>query len=62
MRVVVEADGSVNDVEVVEALDAEHGLDHQATAALKQWEFKPGLWLDQPVPVLITVDMRFTLR
>jgi hypothetical protein len=27
-----------------------------------RWEFKPGLWLGEPVPVLITVDMRFTLR
>jgi TonB family protein len=62
MRAVVEHDGSVKDVEVVESLDAEHGLDHQATAALKQWEFKPGLWLGEPVPVLITVDMRFTLK
>ena len=62
MRAVVEADGSVKDVEVVESLDSEYGLDDQAMSALKQYEFKPGLWMDQPVPVLITVEMRFTLK
>ena len=50
MNAVVEADGSVKDVEVVESLDTEYGLDDQATTALKQWEFKPGLWMGEPVP------------
>jgi len=59
---VVEADGSVKDVEIVQSLDTELGLDDQATTALKQWEFKPGLWMGEPVPVLITVEMAFTLR
>jgi TonB family protein len=62
MRAVVEADGSVKDVEVVESLDQEYGLDNQATAALKQYEFKPGLWMGAAVPVLITVEMRFALK
>jgi TonB family protein len=62
MHAVVEADGSVKDVEIVQSLDTELGLDDQATSALKQWEFKPGLWMGEPVPVLITVEMAFTLR
>ena len=62
MNAIVEVDGSVKDVEVVKSLDTEYGLDNQATTALKQWEFKPGLWMGEPVPVLITVDMRFTLK
>jgi TonB family protein len=62
MRAVVEADGSVKDVEVVESLDTEHGLDEQATQALKQCEFKPGLWMGAAVPVLITFETRFTLK
>ena len=62
MRAVVEADGSVKDVEVVESLDTEHGLDDQATNALKQCEFKPGLWMGAAVPVLITFETRFTLK
>ena len=62
LRAVVEADGSIKDVEVVESLDSEYGLDDQATSALKQYEFKPGLWMGEPVPVLITVEMRFQLK
>jgi TonB family protein len=62
MRAVVEADGSVKDVEVVKSLDTEHGLDKQATDALKRYEFKPGLWMGAAVPVLVTVEMRFTLK
>ena len=62
MNAVVEADGSVKDIEIVQSLDTEFGLDDQATSALKQWEFKPGLWMGAPVPVLITVEMAFTLR
>ena len=46
----------------MESLDAEYGLDNEATNALKRWEFKPGLWMGVAVPVLITVDMRFTLK
>jgi TonB family protein len=62
MRAIVEVDGSVKDVEVVESLDTEYGLDKQATDALKKYEFKPGLWMGEAVPVLVTVEMRFTLK
>jgi TonB family protein len=62
MRAVVEADGSVKDVEVVESLDVEHGLDQQATDALKAWEFKPGRRMGVAVPVLVTVEMKFALQ
>jgi TonB family protein len=62
MRAVVEADGSVKDVEIVESLDTEYGLDAQATNALKKYEFKPGLWMGAAVPVLITVEMQFRLK
>ncbi len=62
MNAIVEADGSVKDVEVVKSLDNEYGLDDRAQTALKQWEFKPGLWMGAAVPVLITVEMAFTLK
>ncbi len=62
MNAIVEADGSVKDVEVVKSLDSEHGLDDRAQTALKQWEFKPGLWMGAAVPVLVTVEMAFTLK
>jgi TonB family protein len=62
LKTVVLPDGSVKDVEVVESLDTEYGLDNQATSALKLSEFKPGLWMGAPVPVQIEVEMRFALQ
>jgi TonB family protein len=59
---VVEADGSISDVAVVKSLDQQHGLDAEAIAALRQWQFKPGLREAKPVAVLIAVEMTFTLR
>jgi TonB family protein len=59
---VVEADGSVSDVAVVKSLDQQHGLDAEAIAALRQWQFKPGLREAKPVAVRIAVEMTFTLR
>jgi TonB family protein len=62
LKTVVLPDGSVKDVEVVQSLDTEYGLDNQATAALQQSEFKPGLWMGAAVPVQIEVEMRFALK
>jgi TonB family protein len=62
MTCVVQTDGSCTDVEVVESLDTRHGLDRQATRALGQWRFEPGVRRGDPVPVLVTVEMSFTLR
>ena len=40
----------------------ERDLDRQAQRALRQWRFEPGLRQGEPVPVLVTVEMTFTLR
>jgi len=60
MAVVVNADGTVGDVRVVDSLDPL--LDGQAIAAMKQWRFKPGMKGDVAVPVRVEVEMTFTLR
>jgi protein TonB len=62
LDVVVLSDGNVGDVNVSESLDSIYGLDRNAVAAMKQWEFKPGLKDGKPVAVRITVEMIFTLR
>lgn len=62
MEAVVLPNGSVGDVHVVRSLDSQFGLDKEAVATIKKWRFKPGLRLGQPVPVLIVVEMSFTLR
>jgi TonB family protein len=62
MTAVVDTDGTTGDIKVTKSLDAKYGLDKQAVAALSQWRFKPGLKDRKPVPVRVTVEMRFTLR
>jgi TonB family protein len=59
---VVLPDGTVGDVQVVKSLDSTFGLDQEAVKAAKQWRFIPGRRAGQPVPVLITIELTFTLR
>jgi periplasmic protein TonB len=62
LDVVVLADGKVGDVTVSRSLDMEYGLDTQAVEAAKQWLFKPGTKEGKPVAVLVSLEMRFTLK
>jgi protein TonB len=62
MDCVVKADGAVGDVTVTRSLDAIYGLDREAIAALKQWQFRPGVKDGKPVAVQVTVEMTFTLK
>jgi TonB family protein len=62
MEAVVMPDGSVGNVEITKSLDSNFGLDKEAIKTVKQWRFEPGRRLGQPVPVLIVIEMTFTLR
>lgn len=62
LAAVVQADGTVGTVEVTRSLDTKYGLDDQAVAAAKQWQFKPGTKDGKAVPVKITLEMTFTLK
>jgi TonB family protein len=62
LECVVMPDGSVGDVRVTRSLDSQFGLDEQAVNSLKQWRFRPGMKDGAPVPVLVTVEMSYTLR
>ena len=62
LECVVRPDGSVGDVQVIRSLDPHFGLDDEAIKAAKQWRFAPGTRLGEPVPVLITIELTFTLR
>ena len=57
---VVRTDGTVGETRVTRGLDP--GLDAQAIAALKQWQFKPGERDGKPVPVQVFVEIDFTLK
>jgi TonB family protein len=62
LECVVVPEGVCVDIHVVRSLDPVFGLDQEAVKAAKQWRFIPGRRLNQPVPVLVTIDMNFTLR
>jgi periplasmic protein TonB len=62
MEAVVQPDGSVGRVHITRSLDGTFGLDQEAIKAVKQWRFRPGTLKGQPVPVLVNVELTFTLR
>jgi TonB family protein len=62
LECVVRPDGTVGDVQIVRSLDSTFGLDQEAIKAAKQWRFSPGTRLGEPVPVLVSIELTFTLR
>jgi TonB family protein len=62
LQAVVLADGTVGPVEVVKSLDSAFGLDEEAIKAAKRWLFRPGTRFGEPVNVLVTIQLDFTLR
>jgi len=62
LECVVMPDGTVGDVRVTKSLDPIFGLDQEAIKAARGWRFAPGTRQGQPVPVLVTIELSFTLR
>ena len=62
LECVVRPDGTVVEVEVVRSLDRAFGLDQEAIKAARQWRFAPGQRFGEPVSVLVTIELTFTLR
>ena len=62
VEAVVLPNGTVGDVQVVRSLDRTFGLDEEAVKAVKRWVFAPGTRFGQPVPILVEIELTFTLR
>ena len=62
IEAVVLPDGSVGNVQITRSLDPTFGLDQEAIKAVKRWRFFPGTRQGQPVPVLVEIELTFTLR
>jgi TonB family protein len=60
MECVVQENGTCGNVRVTRSL--EPGLDREAVNALQGWRFEPGKRQGRPVPVIVTIEMAFTLR
>jgi periplasmic protein TonB len=62
LECIVQPDGSVGNVQIVRSLDPVFGLDEEAVKAARQWRFVPGKRFGEPVPVIVTIELTFTLR
>jgi protein TonB len=62
LECIVLPDGSVGDVWVTRSLDQRFGLDEEAIKAARQWRFRPGVRMGEPVPVIVTIELSFNLR
>ena len=56
---VIDATGRVTDVRVTRSIPL---LDQAAIDAVRQWRFTPTLLNGEPVSILLTVTVRFTLQ
>ena len=59
LRVTVEPDGAVSNVEVLRSVDTQYGVDDAAVAAVRGWTFEPGRQGDERVRLATTVSVRF---
>jgi TonB family protein len=59
VQVLIGTQGRVEDTRMVQSIPL---LDEAAMAAVRQWEFKPAMAQGKPVPVWVTVPVRFTLN
>ncbi len=59
---VVQTNGLCTNIRVVHAFHPPFGLDQEAVKAAAQWRFRPGLRRGRAVPVLVTMEIAFTLR
>ena len=62
VEAVVMPDGTVGNVRVTRSLDRTFGLDEEAIKAVRRWQFAPGTRFGQPVPILVEIELTFTLR
>lgn len=61
LMIVVEADGSVGQIEVLRSPDQRWGFDLSAIDAVKQWRYEPALMNGSAVAAYVTVMVEFTL-
>jgi len=62
LEFVVNPDGSVRDVTVVEAEPRKGVFDQEAIRALSRWRFQPQFRDGEPVPALATIVIKFNLE
>jgi periplasmic protein TonB len=59
---VVQTNGACSDMKVTRSLDQTFGLDQEALKAARQFKFRPGVRMGEPVAVLVTIELSFSLH
>ena len=59
---IVQPNGRCSDFRVVRSFQPPYGLDREAVIAAGEWRFKPGVVAGRQVPVLVTIEVAFTIR
>ena len=62
LEAVVQTDGRVGEARVLRSLDTKYGLDREALRACQAWIFEPAQLHGSPVPLIVTMEMSFTLK
>jgi TonB family protein len=62
VEAIVNVDGSVGEAPVLRSFDPSFGLDLEAVRAVSQWRFRPGTRQGRVVPVIVTIELTFSLR
>jgi TonB family protein len=60
VEAVVRTDGTVGETRVLRSLET--GLDQEAVVAVKKWRFEGGTQNGRPTPVIVNVEMSFSIR
>lgn len=59
---IVQPTGRCTDLRVVRSMQPPLGLDREALVAAGEWRFKPGVVAGEQVPVLVTIEVAFSIR
>ena len=59
---IVEIDGTLSAVKVVQSLDREFGLDEEAVKAARQWRFRPATNNGVKVRALVVIEVEFRIK
>ena len=61
VQAIVSAGWSISAARVIRSLDERFGLDQEALKAVNQWRFLPGTLAGRAVPVVVEIELTFTL-